>query len=644
MRKKILLVPVAISLLVVGCMPANSVTSSFGSSSSSSSSSSDVPSSTSTSTSKSTSTSTSISSSTSSSSSSSYSSSNSSSSSSWPSDKQYVDKQVNVNHKSHVKCPDSTTLRYYKDTPNVPYISVTKYYKDFFRTELNVTRMNNNTLCYSLSSGSYFAFDYTNDVFTSNDIAAFSNHPDFVSSTSKIFIQDKLNTTKSQPEIGTINLAKYFINVYFDDGDVYAPLTLLSSFSGSIAVYNIAYNGEEIFILDWYESMGKRTVPGSYENYYKDINELTEERPVDLANYVYNELCMSFDSYRGYTKQMVFGDELFQTLGLNALLEQHHPKIKQYLLSADKKEYYQGLGALFSGLYDGGHTYLPDGSSAYEMAKAEASRIPEFKTLFNQVNNIQNKKAYTYYSFYYDRPFGSNSYYYHHPAGSDTAYIGFPQFYVDYEGWDDYYKGLGPAPTYGDSFGYVLSSFNKAKQEGVKNIVLDICSNGGGDTWANTGLLGLLNGGVGFDAYKDTFNKYDVTEEYIVDINLDGKYDEQDKEAAKQFDFNIGILTSYYSFSCANFFPACAKELGYKILGQKSGGGSCSICSQTTADGIPFIRSNFVMVANKAGENIDGGVPVDYPIEYGHGSAMFYDIRPFYDIETIGAYLANAYK
>ena len=133
----------------------------------------------------------------------------------------------------------------------------------------------------------------------------------------------------------------------------------------------------------------------------------------------------------------------------------------QYLLSPYKKYYYQGLQALFSGLYDGGHTYLPEGSSVYEMAKAEASRIPEFRTLSNQVDNIQNKKAYTYYSFYYDRPFGSNGYYYHHPEGSDTAYIGFPKFYVDYEGWDDYYKGLGEAPTEGDTFGYVLSSFNK---------------------------------------------------------------------------------------------------------------------------------------------------------------------------------------
>lgn len=635
MRKKILLVSVVVSLLVVGCMPANSATSSFSSSSSSSESSLEVSSSTSTSTSTSTSSSSSVSSSSSSSSSSSF---------SWPAGKQYIDKLVNVNHKRHVNCPNTTTLRYYKDTPNVPYISVDKYYKEFFRTELDIVRENNNTLRYSLPSGSYFAFDYTNDVFTSNDLAAFSGHPDFVYSTSKIFISDKINTIKSEPKIGTIDLAKYSINVYFDDGDVYAPLTLMSSFSGSIAVYNVAYNGEEIFILDWYEAMGEQTTPDSYNNYYTKIDDLSEARPVDLANYVYNELCMSFDSYRGYTKQMVFGDELFETLGLDALLKQHHPKIKQYLLSTDKDQYYQGLNALFAGLYDGGHTYLPSGSDNYDMSKSKASKVAEFSNLMSEVSNTNGRKRITYYAFYFNRPFGGSNYYYYHQDGTDTAYIGFPKFEVDYEGWDDYYKGLGAAPTYGDSFGYVLSSFNKAKQEGVKNIVLDICSNGGGDTYANIGLLGLLNGGVGFDCTKDTFNKYDMVDEYIVDINLDGRYDEQDKEAAKSFDFNIGILTSNYSFSCANFFPACAKELGIKILGQKSGGGSCSICSQTTADGIPFIRSNFLMCSNRAGDNIDGGVPVDYPIQYGSEYARYYDVRPFYDIETIGAYLANAYK
>ena len=641
MRKKILLVAVVTSLLVVGCIPSNSAASSFNSESSSSAS-IEQPSSTSTSTSTSTSKSSSSSSSLSSVSSS---SSNRPSSTSWPAGVDHIDKEVKINHKSHMDCSDSTTLRFYRYTPNVPYISVTKYYKEFFKTDLIVNQAGRRTVTYRLPSGSFFAFNCKNGTFSSNDLAAFSGHPDFLSSNTKVYISGKTVVNDVVPDIGTIDLAKYSIVFYDEDDDIYAPLSFLSSFSGSIAVYNIAYNGEEIFVLDWYASMGEQVTPNSYPNYYSNINNTSEERPADLAEYVYNELCMSFDSYRGYTEQMVFGDETFRALGLNTLLRQYYPKIVQYLLSPYKNYYYQGLKALFSGLYDGGHTYLPEGSSVYEMAKAEASRIPEFKTLFNQVNNIQNKKAYTYYSFYYDRPFGSNGYYYHHPEGSDTAYIGFPKFYVDYEGWDDYYKGLGEAPTEGDTFGYVLSSFNKAKQEGVKNIVLDICSNGGGSTLANIGLLGLLNGGVGYDSYIDTFNKYHIVDECIVDINLDGKCDEKDKEAAKAFDFNIGILTSGYSFSCANLFPACAKELGYKIIGQQSGGGSCSICSQTTADGIPFIRSNFVMCTNRAGDNIDGGVPVDYPIEYGDRPTLpFYDIRPFYNIDAIGLYLSNAYK
>ena len=128
MRKKILLVAVVTSLLVVGCIPSNSAASSFNSESSSSAS-IEQPSSTSTSTSTSTSKSSSSSSSPSSVSSS---SSNRPSSTSWPAGVDHIDKEVKINHKSHMDCSDSTTLRFYRYTPNVPYISVTKYYKEFF--------------------------------------------------------------------------------------------------------------------------------------------------------------------------------------------------------------------------------------------------------------------------------------------------------------------------------------------------------------------------------------------------------------------------------------------------------------------------------------------------------------------------------
>ena len=642
MRKKILLVAVVTSLLVVGCIPSNSAASPFNSESSSSSSASiEQPSSTSTSTSTSTSESSSSSSSASSVSSS---SSNRPSSTSWPAGVDHIDKEVKINHKSHMDCSDSTTLRFYRYTPNVPYISVTKYYKEFFKTDLIVNQAGRRTITYRLPSGSFFAFDCKSGTFSSNDLAAFSHHPDFLYSNTKVYVTGRTVVNDVVPDIGTIDLAKYSIVFYDEDDDIYAPLSFLSSFSGSIAVYNIAYNGEEVFVLDWYASMGEQVTPNSYPNYYSNINNTSEERPADLAEYVYNELCMSFDSYRGYTEQMVFGDETFRALGLNTLLRQYYPKIVQYLLSPYKKYYYQGLKALFSGLYDGGHTYLPSGSDVFESAQTAANQVVEFKPLIEQANKIRNKRSNIYYSFTLSRPFGGTGYYYYHPQESDTAYIGFPKFYVDYEGWDNYYKGLGEAPTVGDTFGYVLSSFKTAKQEGVKNVVLDICTNGGGSSLANIGLLGILNGGIGYDSYIDTFNKYHIVEECIVDINLDGKCDEKDKEAAKAFDFNIGVLTCSYSFSCANLFPACAKELGYKIIGERSGGGSCSICSQTTADGIPFIRSNFVMCANRAGENIDVGVPPDYPIEITDAGWGFYNVKDFFDIEAIGEYLSEAYK
>ena len=118
-----------------------------------------------------------------------------------------------------MNCPDFITLRYYRATPNVPYISVIAYYEEFFITTLHVSGTRHSR-SYYLPSGSYFAFDYTDDVFTSNNLAAFSNHPDFLSSNTKVFIENGTLANEVQPEIGTIDLAKYSIDVYFEDGEI----------------------------------------------------------------------------------------------------------------------------------------------------------------------------------------------------------------------------------------------------------------------------------------------------------------------------------------------------------------------------------------------------------------------------------------
>ena len=88
------------------------------------------------------------------------------------------------------------------------------------------------------------------------------------------------------------------------------------------------------------------------------------------------------------------------------------------------------------------------------------------------------------------------------------------------------------------------------------------------------------------------------------------------------------------------------KELGYKILGEKSGGGSCAIIVESTAEGVPYVHSSYLCLTDSAGNNIDDGVPVDYqidriPLMVQDGIEYFYADN-FYNIANIASYLNTA--
>ena len=119
---------------------------------------------------------------------------------------------------------------------------------------------------------------------------------------------------------------------------------------------------------------------------------------------------------------------------------------------------------------------------------------------------------------------------------------------------------------------------------------------------------------------NNTANKERTIERYGVDVNLDGKFDESDVEESKKFDFNYGVLTSRNSFSWGNLLPSLLKEKGVKIIGERSGGGSCSITFTSTTDGMLMVRSSPLCLCNASGDNIDSGMPVDLPMKVGVSS------------------------
>ena len=128
-----------------------------------------------------------------------------------------------------------------------------------------------------------------------------------------------------------------------------------------------------------------------------------------------------------------------------------------------------------------------------------------------------------------------------------------------------------------DSFFYMINAFNKIKAKGgVKNVVIDISTNGGDTLGVMMKLLSLIsNNDESYMYYLQDAAGILGTAFTTLDINKDGKYDASDCYGD---DFNIFILTSDCSYSCGNAFPCLAQKFGSaKIIGQKSGGGECAV-------------------------------------------------------------------
>ena len=180
---------------------------------------------------------------------------------------------------------------------------------------------------------------------------------------------------------------------------------------------------------------------------------------------------------------------------------------------------------------------------------------------------------------------------------------------------------------------------------GAKYLVLDLSTNGGGDEAALCGIMGLFNKAESSMAFNNVMHRGRSTTDYGVDINLDGECDAADVAEAEGFDFKVAVLTSKCSFSCGNLLPSLMKEAGYKIVGEQSGGGSCAVTYEFTADGLPYVRSSYSCLSNERGDNIDTGVPLDYDIAKELGGLSREEAAPhFYDAKLISTYLEGAYQ
>ncbi len=407
-----------------------------------------------------------------------------------------------------------------------------------------------------------------------------------------------------------LDAGAYGIDLVSDDKGVYVPMQTLSDFLLSVKYINLFYNGEAVIFAklgDLGEGLtGERTPFGDL--YYSAKKQKISK---SMGEFSYNERCMAFDNLYGLKEahDIKCFDDLAQQAGAKEVLMGTDPD------AADEALY----KIIFLHLDDMHSTFgaesarSSDGLAADLVKKVSVGRCYRDSIIKGDEFTEAREKYY---------PDGVPAY----EEIGNTAYITFDNFLPIPEGVD-YYE-TPPTEEATDTIGIMIYAYSQImrKNSPVENVVLDLSNNSGGD--ADTAVFVISTFlGEGYGSLKNTMTGALATAVYNVDVNLDGKFNKDDRGLT---DKKLFCLTSSNSFSCGNFVPCVFKNSErVTLIGKASGGGSCVVLPLTTAYG-SFFRisgpSRLAFTKNGSFYDIDRGTDPDFSLAF---------IESFYDRENL---------
>ena len=411
----------------------------------------------------------------------------------------------------------------------------------------------------------------------------------------------------SQTEITplTVSLKDYSLPVIAYEDDILMPFMALQNVFGGITSTNVlVYNGKDYYNCaesNMYvansEDMSLEDSPYMKAMYNGPFSKKAETSQA-YADYGYNATCLLLDLTYGHKEEKNISsfDEYFTRMNAKKAMSSTDPSVAataemllfQYLFDSghdsvvanrtvfgtidpsnvdgvieDIKESDEGQD-----LFDEGQAITEDtgiGDAIIGSLLEKGFKLPEVVPLIAWTIYFDNVRAKDYGTERIDYT-------------DDTAVIYFNSFLHDYTRNPSYY--LAPVTKDDESlsnFAFLYDCFNDIKKhKEVKNVVINICDNGGGYAAGLIGVLGFLSkdGEVKFTNMDMLTGSY-REEYYHVDTNLDGVADDKDGYGG-QYDFYI--MTSGSSYSCANALPYYAQKEGLaKIIGTNPGGGDCVV-------------------------------------------------------------------
>jgi uncharacterized protein YacL (UPF0231 family) len=525
-------------------------------------------------------------------------------------------------------------LRFYNDMPNVAYVSISNFQQMVYPgTTVQVVPIGEHQYALSNPNGTA-TVDTEKDIFESDDYEAFTNMMGQVQPGMPNTCYDALpiirwKSIDIQPKNVHVALdyGKYGIDLRADDTGVYFPFATIADLYIDGYMHIADYNGQSVLIAP----------NGSYDlddGYPKSFIApiLQETRTADMTDFSYRNLCFTLTNFFGYPGRTLLENKGLKEKGLDQALQDYGEAgqmTRTLLKSQNMYEYIAGTTTLGYLLFDGGHTYTDvtvlspiDKESSFwnSMDQVKKEKRAEFLKMcpeYMPFENDREKNMMLRWDLNKKRTekMGENVKYY--KEGS-TAYCWFNSFMCDNSGWRKFYKGEGPKPTVkdypNDWLIALIDALEKAEADPeVKNFVLDISTNGGGSSDVVMFITSILCNKADI-FYENTLTGQKIKSSYEVDRNLDGKFDEKDDQV--KYNLNFALLTSTYSFSCGNLLPALLKDYGIPLLGIQSGGGSCCVLYNPSADGFAYRYSTHRGRLNDTkGQNIDAGIKPTYELE-----------------------------
>ena len=388
-----------------------------------------------------------------------------------------------------------------------------------------------------------------------------------------------------------MNLADYGIDIVAQDGVCYVPFqTLNDIFIPPFYVYYV-FNGERVIGA----AKGCSFLDTMYETEPRDMSPT-------FAAFNFSELCFNLDHFYGLRTE--HGVERF-----SELLVQNYD-LFQAMTSGNPTTFDAALSKLVTGYLDDGHSgYLQ--SSWYSGDQKGAAILQMMADLGMSAMrrlSIQGRLQKTCTAA---RPDGIPGY----EEIGDTAFVTFNSFSMDRSETEEYYNLENPDDPQ-DTIELILYAHRQITREGspVKNIVIDLSLNGGGNATAAVFVTAWFAGRAVIDL-RDPLTGAQSIVNYMADANLNGIFTNDPGDTVTGGEYGLYCLISPYSFSCGNLLPGCFKESGIvTLIGQKSSGGSCVVRPCTTASGAVFQISGskqLTTVINVSFYNIDQGIEPD---------------------------------